>query len=118
MIWEFQASRKPYQMISHPLSFGRGFPEEKRLSIKAASELSPPKVIILDRYTEMIYLRNLPFLRELLQTRYHLVLEAGPKVLPVQIYQLKEGFPIEQLKDQAGSREQISRSGRARTFSL
>ena len=102
MIWEFQALRKPYQMISHPLSFGRGFSEEERLSVKAASELRPPKVIILDGYTEMIFMRNLPFLRELLQTRYHFVFEAGPKVFPVKIYQLKEGLPIQQLMDQAG----------------
>lgn len=102
MIWEFQALRKPFQMISHPLGFLRGIPEEERLAIKAASELSPPQVIILDSYTEKIYMRNLPFLRELLQTRYHFVFEAGPKVSPVKIYQLKEGLPIQQLMDQAG----------------
>jgi len=104
VIWEFQASRKPFQTISHPLIFGRGGPEVKRLFLKAASESSPPNVIILDGYTEMLYMENFPFLRGLLQTSYNLVLEAGPKVHAVQIYQLKERLPIQHFMNQAGVR--------------
>jgi len=118
VIWEFQALRKPFQMISHPLRFARGIPEEERLTIKAGFELRPPKVIILDGYTQRLYMRDLPWLTELLQSRYQSVVEAGPEVLPVKIYQLREGLPIEQLRDQAGSHGQIGRSARVWTFFL
>jgi len=93
VIWEFQALRKPFMMISHPLSFGHGISEEERLTIKAAFDLRPPKVIILDRFTQQIYMGNLPWLRELLQSSYQSVVEGGAEIFPVKIYQLKEGLP-------------------------
>jgi hypothetical protein len=95
VIWEFQALRKSFMRISHPLAFAHGIPEEERSTIKEAFELSPPKVIILDRYTQEIYMENLPWLGGVLQSRYQFVVEAGPEVrpAPVKIYQLKEGVP-------------------------
>jgi hypothetical protein len=98
--------------------FSHGIPEEERFKLKAALEVRPPKVIILDGYSQRIYLRDLPWLRELLQSRYQSVGEAGPGVYPVKVYQLKEGLPIEQLRDQASSRGQISRSDTVGTFLL
>jgi hypothetical protein len=118
VIWEFQALRKPFQMISHPLGFADGIPEKERLTIKAAFELNPPKVIILDGYTQRLYMRDLPWLTERLQSRYHFVFETEPKGFPVKIYQLKDGLPIEQLRDKAGSLGQNGRTGRAGTFSF
>jgi len=89
VIWELQASRRPFQMITHPLTFIRGMSEEKRVSIKLAAEMRPPKVIILDGYTEKTYMRRVPRLRELLRERYQLMTTEGPAKYPIRIYRLK-----------------------------
>jgi len=93
VIWEFQAVRKPFRMISHPLRFERGASEEERRAIEASSKLSPPRIIILDGYTERTYIRIVPELKSLVQARYHLVLEAGPGFAPVKVYELNDISP-------------------------
>ena len=91
VIWEFEAARRPFQLISHPLLFVRGISVEGQRAMKAAFDANPPKVIILDGLTEMTYLRNLSWLPERLGVKYRLQLEAKPEVFPVKVYQLIEG---------------------------
>jgi len=90
VIWEFQASRRSFQMISHPLAFQYGMPEGKKVAIERAAMTRPPKVIVVDSYTEKIYIRQVPRLEELLHARYQFVTDAGPASQPVRVYRLAE----------------------------
>ena len=73
VIWEFQASRRPFQLISHPfeLEFAT---EDRKAAIGRAAALRPPKVIILDGWTERLYIRQIPSLTQLLTEE----ISAGP----------------------------------------
>jgi 4-amino-4-deoxy-L-arabinose transferase-like glycosyltransferase len=92
VIWEFQALRRPFRMISHPfeLEFAT---EDKKVAIGRAAATRPPKVIILDGWTERLYIRHIPSLTELLTERYRLVPITGPAAFPVKVYRLKEEPP-------------------------
>jgi 4-amino-4-deoxy-L-arabinose transferase-like glycosyltransferase len=90
VIWELQASRRPFKMISHPLVFEYGITEEQRAMIEGAMVARPPKAIILDGYTEKTYMR-VPRLAEFVNARYQFESAAGPAVFPVRLYRLKEG---------------------------
>jgi Dolichyl-phosphate-mannose-protein mannosyltransferase len=90
VIWEFQASRRPFQLISHPfeLEFAS---ENRKIAIGRAAAERPPKVIILDGWTERLYIRQIPSLTELLAQKYRLVpIAAGPAAFEVKVYRLKE----------------------------
>ena len=90
VIWELQALRRPFHNISHPLTFEKGISKEQAAAVTQAAIRRPSKVIILDGLTERTYMRVLPKLRELLDTRYELGIASGPALLPVIGYQLKE----------------------------
>ena len=89
LIWEFQALRKPFLGISHPLSFEHRIPEKERERIETAIKENPPEVIILDSRTERTYFRQFPMLWNVLGSEYNLVFTAEPAKKPVLIYQLK-----------------------------
>jgi hypothetical protein len=90
VIWELQGLRRPFNMVSHPLSFMRDLPENEKEDLRLALATRPPKVIILDGYTEKTYFRQVPSIRELLQARYELATTVEPANYPVLIYILKE----------------------------
>jgi 4-amino-4-deoxy-L-arabinose transferase-like glycosyltransferase len=90
VIWEFHAQRRPFRKISHPfeLEFAS---EDKKAGIRQAAETRPPRVIILDGWTERLYLRHVPVLTELLANRYQQIpMAAGPAAFEVKVYRLKE----------------------------
>ena len=90
VIWEFQASRRPFQLISHPfeLEFAT---KDRKAAIGRAAALRPPKVIILDGWTERLYIRQIPSLTQLLAERYRLVpIASGPAAFEVKVYRLKQ----------------------------
>jgi hypothetical protein len=89
VIWELQAGRRPFQMISHPLAMEHGISKEQKAAIELALATRPPKAIILDGFTEKTYIQQVPRLRELLH-RYRLVTATGPPGLPVRLYQLND----------------------------
>ncbi len=89
VIWEFQARRRLFQKISHPLSFEYSISEDEADKIRLAASLYPPRAIILDGYTERTYLRQIPWLNELVQEKYILAQTVGPAIYPVRIYLLK-----------------------------
>jgi len=91
VIWELQALRRPFQMISHPLAFEYRITQKQRAMIEGAIVTRPPKTIILDGYTEMTYMRRVPRLQEFVKARYQFESAAGPAVFPVRLYRLKEG---------------------------
>jgi hypothetical protein len=89
VIWEVQASRRPFQMISHPMEFLHGISEEQKAVIERAVVARPPRAIILDGYTETTFMR-VPLLVELLKSRYQFVGAAGPATVSVRMYRLIE----------------------------
>ena len=90
VIWEVQASRRPFQMISHPLGFEYGIAEAKKATIELGAATRPPRAIILDGFTEKIYIRHVPWLNELLSSRYQFVTATGPPGPPVRLYRLND----------------------------
>ena len=94
VIWELEASLRPYQSISHPLGFMDSISSKQLERIESGLMTDPPKVIILDGYTEQTYfqwVRNLP---NLLETRYELEATVGPAHYPVMIYQRRESVKV------------------------
>jgi hypothetical protein len=97
VIWEFQANRKLFGNISHPLAFEYSISKEEADHILLTVAANPPEVIILDGYTEKTYLRHIPSLAKLLQERYLLSKSMEPAdypikpaAYPVSIYRLKQ----------------------------
>lgn len=88
VIWEFQADRRPYRNVSHPLSFRRGVFRGQRAKMREALAVAPPEVIVLDGYTEQTYLAAFPEIQSLLDLRYELVKVIHGSRFPVKIYRL------------------------------
>ncbi|MEW6571478.1 MAG: hypothetical protein AB1390_09935, partial [Nitrospirota bacterium] len=94
VIWELQANRRPFQSISHPLKFIFSISQKEKECIIRGLRTSPPKVIILDGYTEKTYIHQIPWIAQCLETGYALGSIAGPARHPVRIYQLCEKFCV------------------------
>ena len=90
VIWELEASLRPYQGITHPLGFIFHISREQLAQIEAAFVVNPPKIIVLDGYTEKTYFQWVQSLPDLLRTRYELKSTAGPGNYPVMIYQRRD----------------------------
>jgi 4-amino-4-deoxy-L-arabinose transferase-like glycosyltransferase len=90
VIWELQANRRPFNLISHPLRFLYGIEDQERADIIHHIKLQPPKVIILDGYTEKTYIKYIPLLNEILMKRYELKMTAGPAKYPIRLFKLKD----------------------------
>jgi len=86
VIWELQALRRPFLTISHPTAFIGSMSEKKRESIRNGIRTNPPKVIILDGFTEKTYFSRLPWLTGLLRARYQLLATVGASNYPISIY--------------------------------
>jgi hypothetical protein len=91
-IWELQALRRPFLGISHPLIFEHKIPVKYRQRLEAPKNVKLPEIIILDGYTEKTYLRQLPWLRDQLNSEYKKVFTAEPARRPVQVYQQKNSL--------------------------
>lgn len=87
-IWEFQANRRPFMLISHPLAYSARMPPDVRSAIEERLRERPPAVVILDGYTERTYVQRVPLLSEVLSTRYRLDRVVEDARYPVQIYRL------------------------------
>lgn len=90
MIWEFESRRRPFMLISHPLSIRIGVSADRQRQIEDRLRADPPRIIILDGLTEQIYGRNVPIFYEVLGTRYHLERVVTGSRDPVRIFQLEE----------------------------
>ena len=90
VIWELAASLRPFQSISHPLAFRSSISRKQLERIESGLMTDPPKVIVLDGYTEQTYFRWARNLPNLLERRYELKATVGPARYPVRIYQRRE----------------------------
>jgi len=89
VIWEFESGRQPFMHISHPLRFTYAMPDQIARDLLQRFALEPPKLIILDGYTQQTYLRHLHQLEGIIATAYDLVGEVGGSKYPVKIYALR-----------------------------
>ena len=108
VIWEFQALRRPFHMISHPLIFEFPVSHAKQNEVRTAVAANPPKIIILDGVTEKTYFRQIPSISDLLHREYRLVLTEGTKQNPIRVFRLIER-PIQPHGSQIGTTDTSSR---------
>ncbi len=90
VIWEFAAGRRPFMNLSHPLAYMYTMPPEMRQRITDTLASKPPRIVVLDGYTERTHLQHLPQLRTLLATGYEAVGEVAGSRYPVRVYALRE----------------------------
>lgn len=88
VIWELEANRRPFMNQTHPLNYMRGISEEEANKIKRQLEISPPRFIVLDRYTEETYLRHITQLQTIMDEKYELRKVIAGSRYPVKIFQL------------------------------
>ena len=86
VIWEFESNRKPFAMISHPSTYQYGMPEEVTSKIEQEMKKRPPQIIVLDSYTEKIYLLHLKWLQNVLDKEYELILENDEAKYPLRVF--------------------------------
>jgi len=91
VIWEFESHRRPFAMISHPLTYSYKMSAAVTSKIEQEMRKNPPQIIVLDGYTEKIYLKHLNWLQEVLDNRYELILKSDEAKYTVQVYRLSKG---------------------------
>jgi hypothetical protein len=91
VIWEFNSHRRPFDMISHPLGYSHYIPDDVVARIDRRLKENPPEMVVLDGYTEKTYLQHFPWIPELLQQKYHLIVEDDGSKYPVRVYKLNKG---------------------------
>ena len=89
MIWAFQADRHPFLNITHPIGFLSGMMVEDRRLINGALAKRPPRVIVLDGYTEQTLLPDAAARARLLESRYRSVGEVLGGRFPVRLFVLR-----------------------------
>ncbi len=90
VIWELESRRKPFMLISHPLGMAFTMPKDKKKAMQQEMEEHPPRVVILDGYTEKTYIKQFPFLAEILEGQYELMIIIKPAMYPIKIYRLSQ----------------------------
>jgi 4-amino-4-deoxy-L-arabinose transferase-like glycosyltransferase len=89
VIWAVAANRPPFMRISHPLAYDGGAPPEEAARLRAYLHATPPRLIILDGYTDRTFLSYLDPGGVFLANRYELRNVLGGSRHPVKIYALK-----------------------------
>ena len=89
--WEFEADRRPFLRVSHPLKFlARRRPDEQA-EVEHGIVATPPRIVVLDGYTERTYGKVLPGLSELIQREYTPIGRWEGARHPVQVFQRSGG---------------------------
>lgn len=88
-IWAFEANRQPFAEVSHPLMFRdatirHGTPERLRRDFATR----PPRMIILDGYTQKTWYHVLPSLPKLIRREYKRIAKVEGGNYPVQVFLL------------------------------
>ena len=93
VLWEFEAGRRPFLNITHPLGFRYGMSSEQAARLRRGFEEEPPEIVVLDGYTEKSYLPWLEGLVGRIESSYRLVEEVRGSKYPVRIYVRQRGGP-------------------------
>lgn len=88
MVWALESGRRPFLNIAHPLAFTAGMLPERVRRVTERLAQSPPRIIVLDHYTEWGYGRHVPAFGPALRRAYRLVWEHRDAWRPVQVYVL------------------------------
>lgn len=88
VIWEVQAQRLPFMRLSHPLAFRGGMSPDLLHAVEQRLEIDPPRMVIMDGYTEQTYQASVPAFLTMLEERYHLHAEVGGSRYAVRVYHL------------------------------
>ena len=91
VIWEFESHRLPFELTSHPLTFRYSMPDEIAAKIKKRMIEAPPKLVVLDGYTEKTYFEQLRWLPEVLARKYKVILKSDEGKYPLLVYNLRKG---------------------------
>lgn len=91
VIWELESHRKPVAMISHPLAYRYHMPEEIVSKIEKGFHEGRPQIIVLDGYTEKIYMTKIPGLQSMLDNRYELIMENDEAKYPLRVFRVEKG---------------------------
>ena len=86
VIWELQAQRAPFNMISHPLVLALPLSDKRKKEVGEAIRNTPPDIIIKDGYTEKTYGRAVPWLEEFIAEKYSLLKTQDQAKYPVLVY--------------------------------
>lgn len=91
VIWEFKSGRRPFQNISHPLGLIMSMSATQKGRILEGLEKRPPSIIVMDGFTEKIYLPHIGSqLLAVLDNDYNFLKSFGPAKYPVKIYSHKK----------------------------
>ncbi len=91
VVWALAAHRHPFLKISHPLGLLADFDQEERAKIEAGLARRPPRIVVLDGYTEKTFGRRLPELEALIARSYREVASFDGARFPVRVYRLEAG---------------------------
>jgi hypothetical protein len=91
VIWEFEAGRHSFDLVSHPLAFRDDVRTRLPEGVETRFSASPPKLIILDGYTEQTWLAVFPWMREQVDENYDRVTVIEGGRYPVEVHVLRGG---------------------------
>jgi 4-amino-4-deoxy-L-arabinose transferase-like glycosyltransferase len=91
--WDFEADRRPFRLISHPLKFLARVEPWEEAEVEQGMATAPPAVVVLDGYTELTFGRVFQPLPDVLKQQYDLLgtWEGGRH--PVRVFRLRAPAP-------------------------
>ena len=89
MVWTLESNTKPFMNTTHPLVFLRRMTDDQIEEVEYQMEHNKPKFIVLDGYTEMIYLRRVTKMHDAINESYILKKEVYGSMYPVKVYELR-----------------------------
>jgi len=89
MIWTLESNTRPFMNTTHPSGYLRRMGDDQIILIDLEMENKKPRFIILDGYTEKIYLGKVNSIRNSLNESYILRKEEYGSRFPVKVYELK-----------------------------
>lgn len=89
MIWQFESNTRPFMNRTHPLGYLRGMSDNRRIQIENQIKFEKPVFIVMDGYTEKIFLENFQSFGELINSSYTMKKEVYGKDYSVKVYGVK-----------------------------
>jgi hypothetical protein len=91
--WDFEADRRPFRLISHPLKFLARVEPWEEAEVERGMATAPPAIVVLDGYTELTFGRVFEPLTDVVKQQYDLLgsWEGGRHL--VQVFRLRAPAP-------------------------
>jgi 4-amino-4-deoxy-L-arabinose transferase-like glycosyltransferase len=88
VIWAFESNSRLFLNITHPLSLRPGISNDERLKVENKFSRDPPRIIILDGYTEQTFIRHIPTIQKFINESYSLKKKNTGSKYPVKVFEL------------------------------